>query len=154
MKFFVVSIACAVGLFGQIFGVVLEPSDSLSQQERLVGEIESLFAEQNGFYASSNSVKVILDDGTIQKGYNKKGRASLIALAKKNGFATVTLVRYKKHSRNLLFVAFVADEKVQDKKSLTKPFGTTIGRELGDTILSGVLMLNYQLGVFNEKTLY
>ena len=155
MRLIVVIVLFMSTLYAKNIGVVLVNNNKMGYDEALKLEMEDIFAKQDYAFVGKNRVEVLIDtDQKIKKIYTRSGAVKLIEFAKSKKYDSIALVEYKKGSKNLSTVVIVVDEKVQDRKSSSTAFSLATKYELAKTVISNVMMLNYELGVLNVKDIY
>jgi len=155
MRYFILCIMLLTTLNAKNMGIVLIDNKVLHYKDSITKDIESLFQKQSHHFISNDKVTVTIDrDKKVKKIFTHGGAKALIAYAKKNHYDSISLVEYKRGSKVLSTVVVVADTRVKDRKSRSVAFHQKLSGVLNKTVLSSVLMLNYQLGVFNAANRY
>jgi len=155
MRIIILTLLMLLTLEAKNIGVVITDNDTINYSDELKSEIEQLFATQAENFQGENTLNVFIDrEKKVKTIYQRSGATGLIAYAKKNAYDSIALVEFKRGAKMLSFVLLVADETVQDRKSVSLAFASRLQREITPTIVSAVLRLNYELGVLNVKTVY
>jgi len=155
MRIIVITLLMFLTLQAKTIGVVIVDNATLDYSDGLKSKIETLFKKQAENFKGKETLEVFIDrDKKVEALYHHEGAGGVISYAKKKAYNSIALVKYKRSSKMLSITVFVANEAVQDRKSISIAFSRGLQRELPSTILSGVLSLNYELGVLNVKTIY
>ncbi|SFV58753.1 hypothetical protein MNB_SM-7-1383 [hydrothermal vent metagenome] len=143
-------------LFAKKVAIVIQENQKLLMDESLKKEIQSLFTKEDIYLKGKNSIEILFDKNRkIKKIFTSGGAQKLVEFALQRGYSSLALVEYKKSSKTLNVVVFVADKKVQDRKSKHIAFNPRVRTEdLAKTLLASVLTLNYELGVLDAKKVY
>ena len=154
MKIFLTLIFGFGLLFSKQFGLVLSETRGMEYDQTIIADVQNLMAMQNDYYELKNNVEVIIDkNANLKRSFARDGSQSIVDFALEKKWDTIVLVDYKKSIQVLQFKLIVADA-VQDRKSSTVIYQKSQKNDLASVLLTNLLQLNYQLGVFNVKDLY